>query len=142
MKLPLPVQSEDLPFRSPPSTISRSLSKEGAFDRFLHRDVCLRLSAFRNLRLLTRFQSENLPLTSRRWSRFRSVPKNFPSAAGIPRFPSLSRRRELSIVSYPRNAHDSSSRFHAFPTEAGNESPHESKTRKLPNSPSSSVDSA
>jgi hypothetical protein len=73
---------------------------------------------------------------------FQSGPKTFPSALGNPHSPSPSRRIGLLTVSCLRNAHDFSSRFHSFSTEAKNVFPHDLKAKKLPNPFFSGVDSA
>lgn len=92
----------------------------------------------RNLAL---FKPEDFHKTSSWDLRFRSSPKTFSSAHGNRQSPALSRRIELSTVFCLRVAHDFSSSFHPFQTEVRNEFLPDLKTRELPNSLSSGVDS-
>lgn len=104
MGLALPGQSEDLPFHTQLSAISRLLPKEKLFNCFKPRVVCQTPDAFRPPHDLTLFRSEDFPKAASWGSRFRSGPKTFSSALSMSRSHAPSRRIELSTISCLINA--------------------------------------
>lgn len=90
----------------------------------------------------TLFQSEDFPKISSWDVRFRWSPKTFSSALSKRQSSALSRRIGLSTAFYLRIAYDFASSFLPFRTEARNRFLPDLKTKELPSSLSSGIDSA